>query len=51
MQDGVLQASQMLFIVPVKPEGALNPPQLSKRMALIRDGSNRTPDGVEPLGE
>ncbi len=41
MQDSVLQASQMMFNVPIKPERPLNPPQLSKRMALIRDGSNR----------
>src|SRR5258706_8134952 len=40
-QDGVLQASQMLFNVPVEPERALNPPQLSKRMTLIQDRSNR----------
>ncbi len=41
MQDGVLKASQMMFNVPVKPERALNPPQLSKRTALKRDGSTR----------
>ncbi len=37
MQDGVLKASQLLFNVPVEPERALNPPQLSKRTALLRD--------------
>jgi len=37
MQDGVLKASLMLFNVPVEPERALNPPQLSKQTALLRD--------------
>jgi len=37
MQDGVLKASLMLFNVPVEPERALNPPQLSKRTALLWD--------------
>ena len=37
MQDGVLKASLMLFNIPVEPERALNPPQLSKRTALLRD--------------
>ncbi len=41
MQDGVLQASLMLFNVPVEPERALNPPQLCKRTALLQDGSIR----------
>jgi len=37
MQDGILKASLMLFNIPVEPERALNPPQLSKRMALLWD--------------
>src|SRR5258706_636427 len=41
MQDGVLQASLMLFNVPIEPERALNPPQLCKRTALLQDGSIR----------
>ncbi len=44
MQDGVLQASQMMFNVPVEPERALNPPQLSKRTARLQ---NRYP-GQDP---
>ncbi len=41
MQDGVLKASQMMFNVPVEPERALNPTQLSKQTALKWDGSIR----------